>query len=94
MNLLLLHDSIVSIIRIDHTLGTVLNSALWSNPHVMVAQYAQKHPVNREEITIHCQTDSGCTAVSSLEDAVYTTRGMLHALDNELDRALSEFMNE
>ena len=76
---------------VDHTLGTILSSALWSNPHVVVAQYAQKHPVNREEITIHCQTDSGITAVSSLEDAVFKTRGMLHAIDDALAQALKEF---
>lgn len=76
---------------VDHTLGTVLSTALWSNPHVVVAQYAQKHPVNREEITIHCQTDSVITAASSLEDAVHRTQRMLHAIDEELERALEEY---
>lgn len=69
----------------------MLSTALWSNPHVVVAQYAQKHPVNREEITIHCQTDSEITAASSLEDAVHRTQRMLHAIDEELVRALHEF---
>lgn len=69
----------------------MLSTALWSNPHVVVAQYAQKHPVNREEITIHCQTDSSITASSSLEEAVHRTQRMLHAIDEELGRALEEY---
>lgn len=51
------------------------------SPHVAIAQYAQKHPVHREEISIHCQTDSQISAVQSMKDAVCMTKDMLEAID-------------
>mmetsp|Transcript_8904 Transcript_8904/g.17714 ORF Transcript_8904/g.17714 Transcript_8904/m.17714 type:complete len:95 (+) Transcript_8904:91-375(+) len=75
----------------DHTLGTMLSSVLWSHPHVAIAQYAQKHPVHREEISIHCQTDSQISAVQSMKDAVCMTKDMLEAIDGEMERALGDF---
>lgn len=77
--------------HVDHTLGTILSHAMWSNPHVVVAQYAQKHPVQREEISIYCQTDTKISAVSGIEDAVHRTQKMLHAIDEEMMRALEEY---
>ena len=82
---------VVKIPEEDHTLGTMLSSVLWSHPHVVVAQYAQKHPVNREEISLHCQTDNQITASASLKEAVHTTKSILGAIDDELSRALAEF---
>jgi DNA-directed RNA polymerase subunit L len=84
-------ESSMRVIKIpgeDHTLGTALTAALWTNPHVTVAQYAQKHPVNREEIAVHCQTDAAISATASIEEAVALTKRMLTSLDEEMKAAL------
>jgi DNA-directed RNA polymerase subunit L len=72
----------------DHTLGTALTMALWANPHVTVAQYAQKHPVHREEISVHCQTDATMSATASVEEALMLVKRMLGSVGQEMGSAL------
>lgn len=76
----------------DHTLGNMISNVLWSHPHIIIAQYAQKHPVNREEITLHCRTDSHISARQGLTEAVETTRSILSEVSGAMTKAVDRFM--
>jgi len=57
----------------------------WCSPHVTIAQYAQKHPVEREEISVYCQTDCQISAKQGIVEAVDMTKSILGAIDVGLE---------
>lgn len=75
----------------DHTLGTLLVSSLWVQPHVEIAQYSQKHVVNREEIAVHVQTDGEVSATTSLVEAAKLVKRMLAGMDDSMRSALEKW---
>jgi DNA-directed RNA polymerase subunit L len=72
-------------------LNSVLIVIILCSPHIIIAQYAQKHPVNREEITLHCQTDSHISAKQGLAEAVETTRSILSHVSDAMTKAVDSF---
>ncbi|KAG7672653.1 hypothetical protein Ndes2526B_g08817 [Nannochloris sp. 'desiccata'] len=74
----------------DHTFGNMLRDAMWTHPHVTVAQYTQEEVIPGNQLLIQCQTTDAITAEQGMVESLHIMKEMFITIGDEMDNAMKK----